>query len=989
MKNKLIKLIALALVLLPVNLYAREDVYTGDIPDIPKSISIREVGLDNDNFISGDTVTGKIKIYSNEDEVIAGYKLSFELRKIDSKDNINKDKIDQARILNIYHSSKELVIKPNSETIENFEYKIPKVLPEGDYYLRVLLRNPVSYSLSWESISLGFISGSNNSQKYFVDLTKNILLRKSDKSENSLNTGISINKDEDVVLRGEAKLEGEQKNITVYPKLIVYERAAGEKIVYESKNLESISLQKGKTQFFEIPVPKLTDSGGYFAELVLEKDYQAISNIVDFHWVVGGESGRIINLTLNRANFEKGEEAIIDMQLADRADLQFSTGDIKSLGEVKVITTLSCDKNYTKTVENLVNLNDKRSLEVKIPIDKKVDNCTVKTDLLKNDKQLHSKTLAYIADIENQKTIESENNNIVTYIGIGLILIIMIGLVFMKRKKIFGKLFIMLGFLLLSSISYNNALAGPCTALTINIDDPKPSPYEYEYGENISLSGNAFVSYCTNYPSDAKLAFYLDTETEPFYIRDYYVPSSYGNLYSNSTNSLSFGIETISTNPLAPGWHTVRVDWFQDCTRQGEGTANGSITRYFYVKPPKPSFRISQEKVEIGVGDEFQYKALYDSDGPNGVNPEEDVTAMAVWSIKTGVSNIQSIGPGKFEGLAKGDSTIEVEYLGEKSESDITIRAVNDPYVIITVKDDPATLIYPAETELTAKLVEFSSTGVKTETIIDDTFIVQWISLNDQILKVNKVVKGKAYVKGVLNKNGRTQVQVVVQKNLSSPVYEGVSNPIEVRYPGFRINPTIFATNSDSNTDKNIQFRSFYDEDGIGSLLETDVTNNSIWSSSDPKIKLVGNGEFLIPASFTDVGVIEINSKYTDVLGNLFKTKADLYIKSIGTPLKGSIRILSIKGREIKVYVTAEGGKPLYTFTEHKVKESLTNIDIPLESSYITDNGIIYTFKIQDGVTVPKKIKVQAKVTDTGGAFDYPTREFTYLGEGSIREINL
>lgn len=702
MKNKLVVLFVTLLLLNPFVSEAIKDEFSGDTFDVPKSLFISDATINQSDVGLGKPIEGKINILSTEDIVVAGYKLSFELRRRNQGDSMDIYTITQANIIDVYHSPKELILNPNSSTTETFSYVMPQFFPKGDYYLRIILRNPELMMIDSYVLSIGSFSGDFLEKGAFIELSESIIKRKPDDTDWSLNIGVVSNQEESLVLKGKSVLKGGQDSIEVYPKLVVYERAAGEKIVYESKNLSSLQLEKDVSKPFEILIPKIGVPGVYFAELVFEKDRKSISNIIDFHWVVAGESGRIINLTMNKTIFNSGEEAVIDMQFADRADL--SQVDIESLGEVKILTTLSCSDNYQKTLENIINMNDNTSLQVKIPVDKNVKDCNVKIDLLKDDTQLHSKVLAYSQDGLEDKA-NNNNNNIVTFISLVLGLISLIGGVaffVIKKKNINSKLFLIPLLFIFLGLSYDSAMAGSCKNITIAMASPQPSPMEYKYGEDIPLRGSAVITYCTNYPADLKLSFYLDNSTTPFYSRDYYVPAGY------NQSSIEFGTPTISGNPLTPGVHKIRMEWFQDCTRQGEGTAGGSMTRTFRVKQPGPDDEVVIPKLrldpsyvitnaELDANKEVSFRALFDDDD-DVTTLEQDVSSLpgTVWSVTSG-SPVTSLGGGKFNipAFTLGDyritakrqsfdanGTLSVQGLATPMESDIIIQSNKDRKIV-------------------------------------------------------------------------------------------------------------------------------------------------------------------------------------------------------------------------------------------------------------------------------------------------------------------
>lgn len=987
-KNKLLYIfISLLTILFPFTMEAREDEFSGDVFNVPKSIFISDVTTNIEDVGLGDTLQGQINIISNEDNVIADYKLSFELRQRRQSDQISIDRIDQARLINIQHNPKGLVIRPNTSITESFSYNIPQFLPEGDYYLRILLRNPESTMIDSKIIPVGYLSGGGLSKNSFVEISNASIDRRPDNTNWSLNIGISSNKDETLLLKGEAVLNGEEQVLDVYPKIVVYERAAGEKVVYESKNVDPIRLERGASKSFELPIPKLDVSGGYFAELVFEKDRQSISNIIDFHWVVSGESGRIINLTMNKTNFNKGEEAIIDIQITDRADLHFSEGDIKSLGNVKVVTTLNCSENYQKSVENIVDLNSNRSLKVSIPVSKDVQGCTVEAKLLKDDTELHSKTLAYTEDTDTGQIDKSQSNSrnaflIISSVIAFIVLIVVIILYFIKKRQINSRLLLIPLLFIVSGLSYNSAMAGPCTDISIGITSPQPVPKQYAYGENIALDGYSVITYCTNLPADLKLSFYLDDNPTPFYNRDYYVPGAYSHYYSSGTGSIEFGVPSISSTALSPGWHKIRMNWFQDCTRQGQGTASGSVTRWFYVKPPSPTFRISPMDLRVRIGDKISYKAYYDPDG-SASTPEQEVTNETSWN-STETDILKNLLRGQFEALREGSSRINASYSGISRSANVTILSENEPY--LEINSDKNTLIYPDTATLTATLVEFDEDGQEIRTQIDNNAII-WTSQNINILQINTSNEGRATIKGVEAKEGYAQVSARIRKD--GEWIRGISGPIQAKYPKLRIDPSSIVTNANNSTSQDVQFTAKFDHDANSSTPEQDVTSSreTVWRLPQGSILTnLGNGKFRIPPGNT-IGNYQISVTRGD-----FDAKANLILQGVATPMKSEIIIELNKDRKIVAVATSRGGKFPYTYSNWKLIGE-DNKEVPLEGNPIITNtpgnsgGNKVEFNVARSVGAPQKIKIQVESRDSGGAFDQPFKEFRYFGQTTITEV--
>jgi len=622
-------------------------------------------------------------------------------------------------------------------------------------------------------------------------------------------------------------------------------------------------------------------------------------------------------------------------------------------------------------------------------VDKNVKDCTIKADLSKDDTQLHSKVLAYTQD----GSIDSDNNrsygnNIVIFISVFIGFILLIGGVMffvIKKKNINSKLILIPLLFIFWGVAYNDAVAGSCTAVSIGISSPQPSPLQYEYGQIIPLRGYSIVTYCTDYPSDLKLSFYLDDNKSPFYSRDYYVPAQYSHWYSGttSTESIEFGIESISDTPLSPGWHKVRMDWFQDCTRQNEGTASGSVTRWFYVKSPEPTFRIQPMDLRVRVGDKLAYQSYYDEDGVASQS-EQNVTSTTNWITGSNIF-LRNLGKGQFEALSPGISTVTANYSGKSITRNITVIDEKEPY--LEIKADKNILIYPETTAISATLVEFDEDGSRIETEIDDKFNIRWQLLSTNFIEIIDVDNGLATIKGRQDKNGFTQIRGIIRKDGKNII--GLSNPIQTKTPKLRVDPSNILTNSDPNINKEIQFRALFDHDGDSSTPEQDISSNSstIWSLplGSPMTNLT-NGKFNIPARI-------IGNYPIFVRRGIFSSQGNLNLQGVATPMESDIIVELNKDRKIIAVASSRGGKFPYTYTNWNLIGE-DNQPVRLERSAIVSNtsgnsgGNKVEFNVHPSVIAPQKMRIQVKSIDSGGASANPFKEIRYFGDTNIREVN-
>jgi hypothetical protein len=944
---------------------ARPDEYTGDVFDVPPAVYMTEVSLNTQNFSPGQKVMGEITLQSNEAYVLSGFKLGFDL-----KQTIKDENPEQGKVINTSYSNESLIIKPNSSQKIPFSYEMPKVLPDGNYHLMVSLRNPESAPVAWKTKALGYV-GSEKAMN-FVTLN-DAFLQTSDSSQWDLNIGMVQRQGINVTLKGKGVLQGDMDSVTVFPKVIVYERAVGEKIVFEESSTQGVVFKKGEAVPFEVKLPKLDIPGGYFAEVYFEKNFEVVSNIVIPHWVVEGESGRIISASLNKTSFEAEEVAVVDVQLADRADLHFATGgEDSSLGEVELKGTLICDGNSVGTVSKIVNLRDATKTTLEIPVNKKASGCSVSLEMQKDGQILHTKTLDYDDNTDKNMSDTLMSSGITSMIVIlaGIVLVILLALVMYKLRVNSKKMSLWLIPLALVGFGMHvaTALAGPCTAISINVNSPIPEPKLYEYGEQILLDGSAHVTYCTNLPSDLRLKFFVDEETQPFYEKNYYQPDYFG--YTATTEQSTVYFNGKVPGPLSPGEHKVRVEWFQDCTRQNEGTANGTITRYFRVKSPESTLKVTGRQ-SINVGQTAQYRAYYDSDGI-GPDPEVEITSNVgvVWSS----SNPQfatSEGNGLFKGVHKGSTKVSVTFLTKTAEADLEINDQYDAYLELI--PDKNTILVREKVNVKAIRHVYESGAWTTQEV---SFPIFWSTSDITILRNT----GSGEFEGA----GEGLATVMAFYSYKGKWLVG-STDIRVFASTLKIQPSDVVASLGAE----IQYRSYYDSDGVnGPVAEQEVTNTTTWESSHPEISsLLAAGKY----KAQKVGFSTIIGTYLGLTKN-----AMLQVTDIETPLRADLRIFPTTAYSGDL-ITAEllntqGGVPPYKYELVSVgyDGALTETNQPITSLYgIKQDSPIFKFKYPAGTSAPSKFMIELKITDAKtGNFANLRKEITFFGEKKVQEVS-
>lgn len=87
-----------------------------------------------------------------------------------------------------------------------------------------------------------------------------------------------------------------------------------------------------------------------------------------------------------------------------------------------------------------------------------------------------------------------------------------------------------------------------------------------------------------------------------------------------------------------------------------------------------PSLEVSPPSAEIGIGEEFQFTALYDDDGNGTEFLPRDVTQNALWSVLP-ASVAQSLGLGRVKGVSAGPAEVKATYSGEEDTATLIVAS--------------------------------------------------------------------------------------------------------------------------------------------------------------------------------------------------------------------------------------------------------------------------------------------------------------------------
>ena len=107
--------------------------------------------------------------------------------------------------------------------------------------------------------------------------------------------------------------------ILAVPRLVIREYTKNGKIVQELDK-ESLSFEPNETKTVILEMPEILVPKSYHASVYFISNNQLASNSVNFIWVVGGASAKILNIQTDKDLFKKGETVNIMLNIAGAAD---------------------------------------------------------------------------------------------------------------------------------------------------------------------------------------------------------------------------------------------------------------------------------------------------------------------------------------------------------------------------------------------------------------------------------------------------------------------------------------------------------------------------------------------------------------------------------------------------------------------------------------------------------------------------------------------
>jgi|GEM_PF-5082842 len=384
-------------------------------------------------------------------------------------------------------SADRITMEKSGSVHREIEYQAPAYL-EGDYDLWLKVKDESGLLLALQSFKVnlggnGKFVEQGNPCYLTIEGEKNI--------KYNLLQGVDLKKEEKLFLECQTKnLTGE--NATVLPAIEFYQRdfygkKTGE---YQATQSEAITFGKDEEKLTQIAIPLPENPQAYDAKIVLVKEEKVVSNPIVAHFVVSGKSGTIINASLDKNIYQKGESAQLTVLWAGPADTFLgSRAGGSSLHEPKFEVEFRDKNGMVCSAEGIYAVGDFKTI-LNITLEKECQYPQVKIKFVDDGQVLYEKNI--VTEPEKKEAVLNKQPKsrgqlslpIVSILFLSLILIIAV-LVYRKNKV--GKNIIKISiFLLILGASF--LMASPSRAATATLyGDPQWIQVRdaYVWGANI------------------------------------------------------------------------------------------------------------------------------------------------------------------------------------------------------------------------------------------------------------------------------------------------------------------------------------------------------------------------------------------------------------------------------------------------------------------------------------------------------------------------
>jgi len=477
-----------------------------NMEDFAKAVAVATVNIQNPKIVSQNGNNFKISFdLTNREGIQSGVKYGIRLMSETPKGQFIADE-------KVYQES--LTLYENSSINREITYIAPSSL-SGDYTLVLLSKNESGFSFGIAAVGKVSISSSVKGVNILVDSCNLTIKGEKEGVLYNLTQGVDITKEENLILNCEA-VNFSESDVSVLPNFeTTLRNLYGDVVSQEGGDKAPIVFKAQEKKIISINLPKATNPQAYDIKVSL-KTGEVVSNTVIVHYVLGGISATIQNITLNKDYYKKGETATVSFIWSPRVDsfpgsrAGLSKIDPKVTAELKDSKGDLCAKPFVQTfqIDTL-----KPTVEIPLLVTMTCENPNVLISLEDVNGNILDKKGFEVETISKK---ENAFSSMLYFIIAGILILFILIVLFIryrKNKLNANPIAVLLPFLILvSSIIFIPSYAKADTfqvgdsngyfgKVTVNLT----SGYTYEPGESIRVSGSVEYLVCANQTSSASI----------------------------------------------------------------------------------------------------------------------------------------------------------------------------------------------------------------------------------------------------------------------------------------------------------------------------------------------------------------------------------------------------------------------------------------------------------------------------------------------------
>jgi hypothetical protein len=267
---------------------------------IAPQIYLTDLKLIKNSFNPGEKIEGNVTLWNYEKFMVTDLVFHFQILG-EVVNGVPTQMIDEKVGQEIFS------LLPGQKITKSFTYDLPTNLPAGEVLFRVQLATSRGEKMGWveKVINIG-------GEGKFLFLNNYWLVKDGEKLHPG--AGFEYQPGETPQIEFDI-INNTNFTIVAFPKITTYKRNVGAEIV-DTKKESDIILSPKEKKTIKTNLPQLYAPESYLSEVKMysKESGEAISNVIYFRWVIGGEVAKILWIGLDKNIYQAGEEAEVKVQ---------------------------------------------------------------------------------------------------------------------------------------------------------------------------------------------------------------------------------------------------------------------------------------------------------------------------------------------------------------------------------------------------------------------------------------------------------------------------------------------------------------------------------------------------------------------------------------------------------------------------------------------------------------------------------------------------